>query len=74
MVASGVMAVATLLIYNNLYAFMGSGTIKEIISVGAGVLGGASVYTVLIVLFKVEEMDLAFEFLRKGKQNYLEDR
>ncbi|EQI95237.1 matE family protein [Clostridioides difficile P5] len=71
LVASGVMAVATLLIYNNLYAFMGSGTIKEIISVGAGVLGGASVYTVLIVLFKVEEMDLAFEFLRKGKQKLL---
>ncbi|KPI49299.1 integral membrane protein MviN [Clostridioides difficile] len=68
LVASGVMAVVTLLIYNNLYAFMGAGTIKEIISVGVGVLGGASVYTILIVLFKVEEMDLAFEFLRKGKQ------
>jgi len=25
----------------------------------------------LIVLFKVEEMDLAFEFLRKGKQKLL---
>lgn len=67
LVVFGVMVVVILLIYNNLYVFMGLGIIKEIILVGVGVLGGVFVYIVLIVLFKVEEMDLVFEFLRKGK-------
>lgn len=66
LVASVVMGAITLFAYKNLYAFIGSSKIEEIIAVGLAVAIGAVVYALLIVLFKVEEVNLVFDMVKKA--------
>ena len=71
LISSIVMGVITMFVYNNLYNLMGISKISEMISVLVAVLIGASIYAILIVMFKVEETKLAFGMINKVKNKLL---
>ena len=50
---------------------IGVSMIKDIVSVSAGVLAGAITYGILIIILKVEELDLIFNMINKGKNKLL---
>lgn len=68
LLASMVMGVITIFAYSNIFKLIGAGKLNEIIAVGLAVLIGASVYAVLIIIFKVEEVDLIFDLIKKMKK------
>lgn len=67
LVASIVMGAATIIVYSNLYKLTGMGKLNEIISVTIAILVGASIYAVLIIIFKVEETKLVLDIIKKMK-------
>lgn len=71
LVASLVMALGTMFVYNNMYAMLGAGKINEIIAVALAVSVGAIIYTIIIKIFKVEELDLVFDMINKTKNKLL---
>lgn len=58
LVSALIMAIVTRFIYNYLASIMGSGTIKEIITLGISVLVGAIVYGICVIVLKVKEVNL----------------
>ena len=63
-----VMAVATLLVYNTLGNIIGTGFIKEAITLALSVGVGAIVYGVCIIILKVDEVNIILDKV-KGKIN-----
>jgi len=45
--------------------------IKEILAVSAASISGALLYLLLITLMKVEEIELVFDMVKKGKDKLL---
>ena len=68
-VASIIMAVVVVFVYNNLYTILGIGTINEIVSVAISVILGATVYAVIIYILKIEEVRLIVDMINKVKRS-----
>lgn len=69
--ASTIMAVIAWFVYKELAIYLGTGLIKEIMAVSASALSGAAIYLILITLMKVEEVELVFDIVKKGKNKLL---
>ncbi|EQK43647.1 integral membrane protein MviN [[Clostridium] bifermentans ATCC 638] len=65
LIASLVMGVVTYFVYKFLFGMLGLGFIQEAISLGAAVGMGGVVYFALIIVFKVEEVDMAIDMIKK---------
>lgn len=70
-VGTAVMGVVAWFVYKELYVLLGVGLINEVISVASAAILGAGIYLFIISLMKVEEVDLVFDFLKKGKNKFL---
>ena len=62
------MAAVTLFVYNNVANILGSGFIKEAITLAVSVVAGAIVYGVCIIILKVDEVNIILDKV-KGKIN-----
>lgn len=62
--ASGVMGIITLVSYEFLNKVLGAGLIKDVIALGGAIGIGGIVYGVLIVLFKIEEINMAIDMIK----------
>ena len=71
LISSAIMGVVALFVFKNVSASIGVSMIKDIVSVSAGVLAGAITYGILIIILKVEELDLIFNMINKGKNKLL---
>lgn len=65
LVASTVMGVVTYFVYKFLFGMLGLGFIQEAISLGVSIAIGGSIYLALIVVFKVEEVNMAIDMIKK---------
>ena len=63
-----IMAVVTLFSYNTIANLLGSGFIKEVITLALAVGIGAIVYGISIIILKVDEVNIILEKV-KGKLN-----
>lgn len=70
-VSSMVMGAVAFFVFKNMSAIIGIGKIGDIVSTSAAVLIGAVVYGVLVVILKVEELDLIFDMIKKTKNKLL---
>lgn len=70
-VGTAVMGVVAWFVYKELYVLLGVGLINEVISVASAAILGAGIYLFIISLMKVQEVDLVFDFLKKGKNKFL---
>ena len=68
LVSGLVMAAVTLFVYNNVANILGSGFIKEAITLAVSVVAGAIVYGVCIIILKVDEVNIILDKV-KGKLN-----
>ena len=59
------MALVTSFVYKNLSNIFGMGTIKEIITLGLSILSGALVYSICIIIFKIDEVNLIINIVKK---------
>ena len=59
------MALVTSFVYRNLSNIFGMGTIKEIITLGLSILSGALVYGICIIIFKIDEVNLIINTVKK---------
>ena len=64
-VASTVMGVVTYFVYKFLFGILGLGFIQEAISLGVSIAIGGAIYLALIVVFKVEEVNMAIDMIKK---------
>ncbi|WP_195946134.1 murein biosynthesis integral membrane protein MurJ [Paraclostridium bifermentans] len=64
-VASLVMGVVTYFVYKFLFGILGLGFIQEAISLGVSIAIGGAIYLALIVVFKVEEVNMAIDMIKK---------
>lgn len=71
LIAAIIMGVITMFAYNGIYSLMEPGKLNDIISVTCSVILGAGVYGLLIMIFKVEEVKLAFDIINKTKKKLL---
>ncbi|MGL6107508.1 murein biosynthesis integral membrane protein MurJ [Romboutsia sp.] len=71
LIASVIMGIVTYFLYKYLNGALGLGTINEIISVGTSVLVGAIVYGIVVIVLKVEEVNLAIDMGKKYKNKLL---
>lgn len=65
LIASLVMGVVTHFVYKFLFGILGLGFIQEAISLGAAIAVGGAIYFILIIIFKVEEVDMAINMIKK---------
>lgn len=71
LVSGIVMGVVTLTSYNFMYDLFGNGMIKEIMALALAVIIGALIYGILIILFKVEEINLIINFIKNNKRKLI---
>lgn len=64
-VASLVMGVVTYFVYKFLFGILGLGFIQEAISLGVSIAIGGAIYLGLIIVFKVEEVNMAIDMIKK---------
>ncbi|MDU0298478.1 murein biosynthesis integral membrane protein MurJ [Paraclostridium sp. MRS3W1] len=64
-VASLVMGVVTYFVYKFLFGILGLGFIQEVISLGVSIAIGGAIYLALIIVFKVEEVNMAIDMIKK---------
>lgn len=64
-VASLVMGVVTYFVYKFLFGILGLGFIQEAISLGVSIAIGGAIYLALIIGFKVEEVNMAIDMIKK---------
>ena len=64
-VASLVMGVVTYFVYKFLFGILGLGFIQEAISLGVSIAIGGAIYLALIIVFKVEEVNMAIDMIKK---------
>lgn len=74
LIASIIMGVVTVVSYTNLYSIIGSSKIEEIIAVSISVLIGALIYALLIVILKVDEVNLAMDIIKKAKNKIIKNK
>ncbi|GIM32919.1 murein biosynthesis integral membrane protein MurJ [Paraclostridium bifermentans] len=65
LIASLVMGVVTYFIYKFLFGILGLGFIQEAISLGVSIAIGGVIYLALIIVFKVEEVNMAIDMIKK---------
>lgn len=65
LVASLVMGVVTYFVYKFLSGILGLGFIQEAISLGTSIAIGGVIYLALIIVFKVEEVNMAIDMIKK---------
>lgn len=65
LVASLVMGVGTYFVYNFLSGILGIGFIQEAISLGVSIAVGGAIYLGLIIVLKVEEINMAIDMIKK---------
>lgn len=65
LVASLVMGVVTYFVYKFLFGILGLGFIQEAISLGVSIAIGGVIYLALIIVFKVEEVNMAIDMIKK---------
>ncbi|WP_270659145.1 murein biosynthesis integral membrane protein MurJ [Paraclostridium bifermentans] len=65
LVASLVMGVVTYFVYKFLFGILGLGFIQEAISLGVSIAIGGAIYLALIIVFKVEEVNMAIDMIKK---------
>ncbi|WP_195335640.1 murein biosynthesis integral membrane protein MurJ [Paraclostridium bifermentans] len=64
-IASLVMGVVTYFVYKFLFGILGLGFIQEAISLGVSIAIGGAIYLALIIVFKVEEVNMAIDMIKK---------
>lgn len=64
-VASLVMGVVTYFVYKFLFGILGLGFIQEAISLGVSIAIGGVIYLALIIVFKIEEVNMAIDMIKK---------
>ena len=64
LIAAIIMGIITFLTYTFLVSILDIGFISEVISVGISVLVGAIIYGIIILLFKVEEVDMIITVIK----------
>ena len=65
LIASLVMGVVTYFVYKFLFGILGLGFIQEAISLGVSIAIGGVLYLALIMVFKVEEVNMAIDMIKK---------
>lgn len=65
LIASLVMGVVTYFVYKFLFGILGLGFIQEAISLGISIAIGGVIYLALIIAFKVEEVNMAIDMIKK---------
>ncbi|MEW8962187.1 murein biosynthesis integral membrane protein MurJ [Paraclostridium dentum] len=65
LIASLVMGVVTYFVYKFLFGILGLGFIQEAISLGVSIAIGGAIYLALIIVFKVEEVNMAIDMIKK---------
>ncbi|WP_170075498.1 murein biosynthesis integral membrane protein MurJ [Paraclostridium dentum] len=65
LVASLLMGVVTYFVYKFLFGALGLGFIQEAISLGVSIAIGGAIYLALIIAFKVEEVNMAIDMIKK---------
>lgn len=70
-IASIIMGVITFFSYKVIANFVGTSKLDDIISVSLAVVLGASIYSILIIIFKIEEVGLVFDMLKKAKKKII---
>ncbi|MCU9814824.1 murein biosynthesis integral membrane protein MurJ [Paraclostridium sp. AKS73] len=65
LVASLVMGVGTYFVYKFLSGILGIGFIQEAISLGVSIAVGGAIYLGLIIVFKVEEINMAIDMIKQ---------
>lgn len=65
LIASLVMGVVTYFVYKFLFGMLGLGFIQEAISLGVSIAIGGVIYLALIIVFKVEEVNMAIDMIKK---------
>lgn len=68
LIASIIMGIITKFGYNYMLSILGNSLINELISLSFSVLIGAIVYIVIIVMMKIEEVDMIIELIKKIKK------
>lgn len=69
LIASIFMGIVTLVFYRNISLFLGNGFINEIISLIGSILLGASVYGIIAILLKVEELNFILNLVKDKMKN-----
>ena len=70
LISALLMAIVTRFVYNNLASLLGSGMLKEILTLGISILSGAIVYGICVILLKVKEVNLILDTVKsKVKKN-----
>lgn len=59
------MGVVTYFVYKFLFGALGLGFIQEAISLGVSIAIGGAIYLALIIVFKVEEVNMAIDMIKK---------
>lgn len=65
LIASLVMGIITYFVYKFLSGILGLGFIQEAISLGVSIAIGGAIYLALIIVFKVEEVNMAIDMIKK---------
>lgn len=65
LISSLLMGVVAYFTYKFLFAILGLGFIQEAIALGVSIALGGAIYTVLIVVFKVEEVNMAIDMVKR---------
>ena len=63
-IASVIMGIITKLSYGYLYSILGAGFIGQALVLGISVLIGVLVYLVLVILLKVNELDIVIDMVK----------
>lgn len=71
LISSIIMGIVAFFVFNSVSGNIGTSMIKDILSVSSGVLAGAITYGILIIILKVEELDLIFDMINKEKNKLI---
>lgn len=64
-IAAIFMGVVARIVYKYLFTFLGIGMIMEIIALGSAIVIGAVTYSILIIIFRVEEVSIITDMINK---------
>lgn len=63
--AALIMGVVARVVYKFIFVMLGTGLIMEVIALGTAIVAGATVYGLLILLFKVDEVSMITDIVKK---------
>ena len=64
-ISAAIMGIATSICYNQLANVLGVGLISQVIHLGLSILVGVVVYSILILILKVEETQIVLDMIKK---------